>query len=139
MWLDFLTKNSEFILGIIRIVITVLFAYSLVFLVKFLINYLYKKAINTSYIADVAVLLALKKPIILTIWFYCGFIAVNILVNLWFIYFFEANVSQSLFIHIVLLIMLQDNVKFQVYCSIERKKSNKKHPVRSATSTCQYL
>lgn len=101
MWLDFLTKNSEFILGIIRIVITVLFAYSLVFLVKFLINYLYKKAINTSYIADVAVLLALKKPIILTIWFYCGFIAVNILNS-----YFNFDSSNTLFFVKIIVLSL---------------------------------
>ena len=31
-----------------------------------------------------------------------------------FIYFFETNVGQSLFAHVVLLITLQDNVKFIV-------------------------
>ena len=108
MWLDFLTKNSEFILGIIRIVITVLFAYSFVFLVKFLINYLYKKAINTSYIADVAVLLALKKPIILTIWFYCGFIAVNILNS-----YFNFDSSNTLFF--VKIIVLSLNLFWFLY------------------------
>ena len=37
--------------------------------------------------------------------------------------FFETNVGQSLFIHDVLLIVLQDNIKYQNYCSIERKKA----------------
>ena len=40
--------------------------------------------------------------------------------------FFETNVGQSLFIHDVLLIVLQDNIKYQNYCSIERKKAIKR-------------
>lgn len=99
MLLDYITKNSEFILGIITIIIAVLVSYCLVFFVKFLINFLYKKAINTNYIADVAILLALKKPIISTIWFYCGFISVNMLNS----YFNFDSTNKLFFIKIIVL------------------------------------
>lgn len=78
---NYITKNGDFILSGIKILILFCVTYIVVYLIKYIINLLYKKAINTTYIADVAVLLALKKPIIFTIWFYCTVFSINILNN----------------------------------------------------------
>lgn len=76
---NFVLRNKFLLLNIIKVIIVFLITYFIISILKYIINLCYKKAINTHYITDVALISAIKKPLIFLLWLFCILFSAQIL------------------------------------------------------------